>query len=209
MFTRGLSQQTQKNLEILGNVSFVSLYYLAGGTSLSLHYGHRFSYDLDFFSQKPVKSIMISSQLKNKGKLEIFQNDEGTFNGQLNDVKLSFFIYPYKVLNKFESFKNIKVASIDDIACMKIEAISSRGTKRDFVDLFWICKNGRPLTKILNLFEKKYSGVKYNNVHLLKSFVYFDDAEKDTMPKMLQKISWEEVKKFFKKQTILLAKKYL
>lgn len=91
MFTKGLSKQTEKNLEILGKIPFVSKYYLAGGTALSLHFGHRFSFDLDFFSQTPEKSIVISSQLKEKGQLEIFQNDEGTFNGRFNNVKLSFF----------------------------------------------------------------------------------------------------------------------
>ncbi len=209
MFTKGLSKQTQKNLETLGKISFISKYYLAGGTSLSLHFGHRFSFDLDFFSLTPEKSIMISSQLKEKGQLEIFQNDEGTFNGQLNGVKLSFFLYPYQLIGPWSVYKNIKIASVSDIACMKLDAISSRGTKRDFIDLYFICRKFAPLENILSLFDKKYTGVKYNKLHLIKSLAYFVDAENDEMPKMIEKISWQEVKKFFEQEAIRLAEKYL
>lgn len=197
MFTRGLSQQTQKNLVILSKILFVSKYYLAGGTALSLHYGHRFSYDLDFFSLEPEKSFIITSSLKDKGKLEIFQNDEGTFNGQLNGIKLSFFIYPYKAISPFSKYNNIKVAGISDIACMKINAISSRGTKRDFVDLYSICKRDNQLARLLKLFEKKYAAVKYNMLHIIKSLVYFKDAEEEEMPSMVDEIDWKAVKKFF------------
>lgn len=198
MFTRGLSKQTQRNLETLSKIPFVKKYYLAGGTALSLHFGHRFSHDLDFFSQTPEKSFVIVSFLKKYGHLEIFQNEEGTFNGQLNNVKLSFFIYPYKNILPLATYKSIKVASIIDIACMKIDAISSRGTKRDFIDLYSICASGYKLSNILEHFEKKYSGVKFSVLHNIKSLVYFDDAEGDEMPEMIDKVNWNEVKNYFK-----------
>ena len=205
MFTRGLSKQTQKNLESLGNIPSVSKYYLAGGTALSLYLGHRFSYDLDFFSVTPEKSIVIVSQLKNKGHLEIFQNDEGSFNGQLNGVKLSFFIYPYKLIFPHSLFNKIKIAHPLDIACMKIDAISSRGTKRDFIDLYTICRTQKSLGELLVIFKKKYGGVQYNMLHVLKSLMYFEDAEKDEMPKMIEKINWNNIKAFFLSETKKLA----
>lgn len=154
MFTRGLSQQTQKNLAILSKISFVNNYYLAGGTALSLHFGHRFSNDLDFFSQKPDKPQTIIANLKDVGELEVFQNNAGTFNGQLNKVELSFFIYPYKTILPLVDYKNINVASVTDIACMKLDAISSRGTKRDFIDLYAICTRNNEINSLLNAFEK-------------------------------------------------------
>lgn len=197
MFTRGLSCQTQTNLEILGKTPFVKKYYLAGGTALSLYFGHRFSYDLDFFSQTSEKSAIIVSSLKDKGRLEIFQNDEGTFNGVLNSVKLSFFIYPYPLIKKSSVFKGIQIACVEDITCMKLDAISSRGTKRDFIDLYKICTTKFSLPQILRLFEKKYEGVKYNVLHILKSLMYFEDAENNEMPKMIEKIKWTQVKNFF------------
>jgi len=200
MFTTGLSKQTQKNLVSLGSASFVRNYYLAGGTALSLHFGHRFSKDLDFFSQTSATSGLIRLELLKLGNLEIFQNDEGAFSGTLNDVKLSFFIYPYRLLEPALNFREIKVAGVPDIACMKIDAISSRGTKRDFIDLYFICQQFKPIEDLLQLYSKKYREAKFNGLHILKSLVYFADAENDVMPEMIKKISWEEVKEYFRKE---------
>lgn len=208
MFTKGLSPKTKTNLESLSKVNFVKKYYLAGGTGLSIHLGHRFSYDLDFFSKNPEIPAAINNQLLNLGKLEILQNDIGTFNGKLNNIKLSFFKYPYPLLLKPLIFKGIKLASVSDIACMKIIAISERGTKRDFIDLYFICKSIK-IEKIFNLLSKKYKSVNYNSLHILKSLVYFDDAEDDPEPTMIKKINWEDVKRFFEKEAIRLGKKYL
>ncbi len=197
MFTRGLSGQTQKNLESLNNISFVNKYYLAGGTALSLHFGHRFSYDLDFFSQTPVNPLSLRTELVNAGNLEILQNEEGTFNGVLNGVKLSFFIYPYPLLYKTITFKEVNIAHTLDIACMKVDAISSRGTKRDFIDLFFIVRKVKRIRDILKLYSQKYKSAKFNILHILKSLVYFSDAEVDKMPQMIEKTDWDEVKQFF------------
>lgn len=200
MFTRGLSQATQKNLALLKSVEFTKSYYLAGGTALSLYFGHRFSNDLDFFSRRPASPEIIKFQLSSLGSLEIFQNDHGTFNGMLNGVKLSFFIYPYVLLNPALDFKGLKVASVADIACMKIDAITSRGTKRDFIDLYFICSKFKQINALLKLYSKKYASAKFNKLHIVKSLVYFNDAEDNVMPEMITKVSWEEVKKYFVKK---------
>ena len=205
MFTRGLSSQTQKNLETLSKIPFVAKYYLAGGTGLSLHFGHRFSHDLDFFSPHAEQSEIIVASLKDVGKLEIFQNDFKTFNGQLNKVKLSFFEYPYKLLEPTTLFQNVTIASITDIGCMKIDAISSRGKKPDFIDLYTICLREKPLKELLDLFGKKYAEIEMNRLHLLKSLVYFEDAEQDTMPVMIDSLDWQKVKEFFQEE----VKKFL
>lgn len=201
MFKRGLSPQTQGNLELLSKLLLAKDYYLAGGTALSLHLGHRFSNDLDFFSQHPKNPFVLRSELANLGQLEILQNEEGTFNGILNNVKLSFFIYPYPLLFPTPKFNGINLADILDIACMKVDAISSRGTKRDFIDLYFVCQKDKSLQEILSLYTEKYSMAKFNKLHLLKNLVYFDDAEDDAMPKMVETINWAEVKKFFSEQT--------
>lgn len=200
MFTRGLSAQTQANLAFLSATPFIRNYYLAGGTALSLYYGHRFSNDLDFFSPQPEQPMTIEVQLKDHGNLEVFQNDEGTFNGQLNGVKLSFFAYPYPMISPLIHYHEISVASVDDIACMKLSAISSRGTMRDFIDLYFICQKEKSLPELLALFGKKYKGVKYNKLHLLKSLVYFEDAQKDIKPKMIEKVDWITVTGYFQSQ---------
>ena len=123
-------------------------------------------------------------------------------------TKLSFFKYPYPLLFKPLPFKGVNIAHVFDIACMKIVAISERGTKRDFIDLYFICKTN-PLDEMFELFRKKYQLVKYNIIHILKSLVYFEDAENDPEPQMIEKVDWEEVKNFFEKEAVRLGKKYL
>jgi hypothetical protein len=81
---------------------------------------------------------------------------------------------------------------------MKIDAISSRGTKRDFVDLFFILKTLRlNLKTFFGDFERKYGPDGFNRHHVLKSLVYFEDADKEPEPEMLVDVSWPETKRFF------------
>ncbi|OGH14498.1 MAG: hypothetical protein A3H50_01845 [Candidatus Levybacteria bacterium RIFCSPLOWO2_02_FULL_37_10] len=208
MFTTGLSKNTQGNLALLGRQKWASSFYLAGGTACSLYFGHRLSFDLDFFTSKEFNPKTITERLKSLGKLTVDQDTEGTFLGSLNEIKISFFIYPYPPIFKPGIFQNVAVADLRDIACMKIDAISTRGTKRDFIDLFFICKKYKLLT-LFDFFGKKYKGVDYNLFHLVKSLSYFTNAEEQQMPQMIEKISWQEVKKFYIDETRTLTKKIL
>ncbi len=79
---------------------------------------------------------------------------------------------------------------------MKVSAIASRGTRRDFVDLY-VCANRYGLKEVLRMFETKYAQVQYSKPHILKSLTFFADAEKDPMPHMLEQIGWDKVKQFF------------
>jgi len=83
---------------------------------------------------------------------------------------------------------------------LKINAIASRGTRRDFIDLYWVAKD-LGLVELLDLFETKYASSNYSMMHILKALSYFRDAEKDPMPDMLMDCSWDEVKRFFLKET--------
>lgn len=204
MFQQGISKPTQDGLAILSQVKFVGEYFLAGGTACALYLGHRLSFDLDFFSAKPVEPRIIIKSLKDLGKVEVYQNDEGTFNGKFNQVKLSFFVYPYRMLFPFREYCGVKMADLKDIACMKLDAISRRGTKRDFIDLFFICKQFN-LGELLKLFEKKFEKLNVPIWHVIKSLIYFEDAERDELPEMLKSVNWEEVKQYFEVQVKQLA----
>lgn len=208
MFTVGVSKNTQGNLAILGKQTWISPFYLAGGTSCSLYIGHRFSFDLDFFTTESFNPKFIASKLKGLGKLSIDQQNQGTFLGHLNDIKISFFLYPYKLIFPKNYFLGVAIADIRDIACMKIDAISTRGTKRDFIDLFFICKKYN-LSNLFNLFAKKYSGVEYNVFHNIKSLAYFANADQEEIPKMVLKVEWKRIKEFFIEEQRRLTKKLL
>lgn len=96
-----------------------------------------------------------------------------------------------------------------DIAVMKIIAISQRGRKRDFVDLYWYGNNREPLSDVISRVPKQYPEQKHNMVHFLKSLTYFDDAEADPMPTLFFDVSWPSIKKFFRHEVPKVAKQLL
>jgi Nucleotidyl transferase AbiEii toxin, Type IV TA system len=187
----------------LAQQSWIPEFYLAGGTALALRLGHRVSVDLDLFSQSEFHEGDLILRLRNLGKLEVFQKAPQSVTGTLDSVKVSFLGYNYPLLNNGDTWEGITVASLEDIACMKLDALASRGTKRDFIDVFFIAKK-IPFPHLIRLFEKKYSGVRFNLLHLKKSLIYFEDAESETMPNMLVPTTWLDVKKFFFEQATQL-----
>jgi len=189
-----LEPKTRRVFEKIKDIKILSKFYLAGGTGLTLQFGHRKSIDLDWFSFKELSTKELKEELKKIGRLKIDLEETDTLNCVLDGVRLSFFKYPYKVLFPFIKYKDINLADFRDIACMKIEAISSRGSKKDFIDLYFILEK-ISLKKLLNLFDKKYKNIEYNRLHILKSLSYFGEAEKQPLPVMLKEISWDAVKK--------------
>jgi len=196
MHEETLAKPTRKLFDTLGSKAWLSNFYLAGGTALALRLGHRISVDLDFFSTVEFNEKQVIEQLREIGPLEIFQTARQSVTGALEGVKFSFLGYKYPMLNKGEPWHNITIASVEDVACMKLDALSSRGTKRDFIDVYFIAKQ-IPLRRMLDLFVQKYSTIRFNLLHVKKSLVYFNDAEDDPMPGMIQPADWDEVKKFF------------
>lgn len=207
MFRRGLSKTTQNALALLGKSGLVKNAYLAGGTGASLHLGHRFSFDLDFFTQQKFDEKVLVQRFEEFPNFTTTQISWGTILGNFADIKFSLFYYRYPLIGKLSKFSGVNVASLPDIAAMKINAISDRGLKRDFVDLYFICQR-IPLQKILECCDIKYKNLKTLFVHIKKSLIYFTDAEGQEMPEMLVPISWGEIKEFFveedKKLTLII-----
>lgn len=194
MYPEVITEKAQQFLESLGKTRVIKDFYLAGGTALALQYGHRKSKDFDFFSLRNFSNKKILPILSKFGGIKIITEEQGTLNITLNDIRISFFKYKYKLLYRFIKFRRINLAGPRDIACMKLNAISSRGSKKDFIDLYFLLRK-YTLSELLKLFARKFRGIEYNEVHLLKSLVYFADADKEPMPLMINKINWLTVKK--------------
>ena len=92
---------------------------------------------------------------------------------------------------------------------MKVIAISQRGRKRDFVDFYWYCKNRESLTDVLHRLPAQYPTVAHDYHHILKSFMYFADAEEDPMPKIFFDVTWREIKKYFQQEVPRITKEFL
>jgi len=168
-------------------------FYLAGGVGLAFYLSHRLSMDLDFFSNKQFESNELYEILREKLNAKIIKIGKDTLIVNIDDVPVSFFGYNYPVL-KIENF-DVPTASLEDIACMKISAIAGRGMKKDFVDLYEICKQ-IDLELLLKKFEEKYSEFALEMYHILKSMVYFEDAETDVVADVDDKY-WEKIKGYF------------
>ena len=169
-------------------------FYLAGGTALALQLGHRQSIDLDWFSRLEFSNQQLKERLSAIGGLTLVNEEPGTLNGLLDDVRVSFLRYGYKQLFPLIPFGKINLADERDIAAMKISVASSRGGRKDFIDLFFLLKKYN-FEELLIFFEQKYKNIEYNKLHILKSLTYFDDAETEPMPKMLIQTDWPTVKK--------------
>jgi len=79
---------------------------------------------------------------------------------------------------------------------MKVDAIASRGAKRDFIDLYFICQSGYTLRDLFGFYDQRYGRLASNLIHIQKSLIYFEDAQKDPMPRMLKEVAWEDVKRY-------------
>ena len=198
MFVETLPPDTRHLLERLGQLPAVAPFYLAGGSAIALHLGHRISVDLDFFTpQGDYEAEPLIQQLQRVGHLVIRQQSQGTLNATLEGTLISFFVYPYPLLEETRVACGIRVAGLLDLALMKLAAIGQRGAKRDFVDLYQICHSGYKLGDLLQRMPDKFPNVTYPSYHLLRALAYFEDAEPDSMPPMLTSLEWATVQRFF------------
>jgi hypothetical protein len=173
--------------------------------------GHRHSVDLDFFSEKKFSVKRLLFDVSAIGRVTVSLEDSESVTLELEGAKISFLSYPYRLLYPSVRWEGYGIlADMRDIACMKIDAIASRGTKRDFVDLYYILQS-YPLGELLTFFDRKYTNINYNTIHIMKSMIYFVDAEDDVMPRQTKPTSWSIIKKTIIKevasvQTQLLKK---
>ena len=193
MHEETLTQNTKSVLDALGASGVSKDFYLAGGTALALYFGHRFSVDLDWFAEKFEYNLSFRRSLEKLGKLGIDSESENTFNGALNDVKISFFEYPYPLIAPRERHReNVSLAGLPDIAAMKLEAIGTRGSYKDFIDVYFLLQR-YSIEELLSFVRKKFANLDYNETHLLKALTYFEDATGTEMPKLVSQVSWQEV----------------
>lgn len=209
MHAETLSQHAQACLARLGKSGILTPAYLAGGSALALHLGHRRSYDFDFYTPESLLVEDIAAQLGRAGTFSTtLLEPPHTLLGEFEGVKLSLFRYNYPLVKPTTGFKGVAIASVEDIAAMKLSAITGRATKRDYVDLFCLTKI-IPLEEQFELYDKKYGNLGNNLYTLIKALGFFEDAETDEMPHMIKPIRWEDAKGFFANESLRLGRKLL
>lgn len=175
-------------------------FILAGGTGLALRIGHSVSNDLDFFTVMDFSMEKVFEEIKTLDKTaRVLQEEEGTLTVLIGGTKVSMLRYEYGFLEETAPVEGVPVAGIYDIAAMKIIAISQRGAKRDFADLYFIMQDA-PFWRIAENMVKRFGAGRIAPVHIGKALGFFDDAEADPEPQYLAaaRPEWKRIKKFFK-----------
>ena len=188
--------ETHSLLEKLSALPVLDDARLVGGTALALQLGHRTSVDLDFFGRINADSEDLRDILREVGRVEVASVSKNINIFWINGVKVDMVNYPYPWLDLPIVEDGVRLASLNDIAAMKISAIVNRGTKKDFIDLYTLLLHFA-LDEILDMYSRKYSDGSLFIV--MKSLTYFDDAETDPMPNVLNDTTWETVKDFLRK----------
>jgi len=198
MHTEILRPDQDTVLKKLGRVADEYGFYLAGGTALALHFGHRRSDDFDWFTQAMIDDPqMLEMNLREQGlTLTEQQISPGTLHAVVDTVHVSFLEYRYPLIGPVVQLRDYQcdLASIADICCMKLAAVAHRGAKKDFIDIYAISKAAcLSLKQMLDLYQQKYSTD--DVVSVIYGLSYFEDAEEDAMPEMLQPTNWLDVKR--------------
>ena len=164
---------------------------LAGGTSLALQMGHRTSIDIDLFGNSEINFELFIEKLSEYGEVKVAQSTKNILITKINNVKVDFVNYKYPLLTDCLFEDNIRMASKTDIAAMKLNAIAGRGSKKDFIDLYFLL-NEFSLSEILSFYDQKFSDGSIFMVQ--KSLTYFEDADFQLQPKMFLDFNWETCK---------------
>ena len=184
----------------VGRYSFAHRFYLAGGTALALQLGHRISVDLDFFSATDElldeSRRKIVETLRREHPVEVLESTVGNLLLRIGQTHIGFFSYGYALLEPTFSVLGVEVASLLDIGMMKLDALISRGARKDFYDLYFIAQY-IPIEEMLRRGPEKYPHAKDYAMMALVSMTDFANADKDAPVETSPPLSWDEAKAFF------------
>jgi predicted nucleotidyltransferase component of viral defense system len=191
-----LTPEQQRVLREIGSSATQRGFYLAGGAALGLHLGHRRSVDLDWFTGERIENpLELARDLQDRGlAIQVDSAQQKTLHGDVRGVRVSFFEYRYPVLMPplNQSDLGCVVASLEDLAAMKLLAVAQRGAKKDFLDIHALGQHGLSLGEMLALFRRKFAVEDVSRV--LYSLCYFEDADPDPMPTMHTAVTWDRAK---------------
>ena len=190
---RVIEPETQLILGQLAKIVTPLDFFLVGGTALAIQQGHRLSVDLDFFRIEAFDSNELAEMvLSDIPANQVISSSENSLHLVIRGVKVDVLRYSYPLLESLIEADGYRMASIVDIAAMKLSAITNRGSKKDFFDLAQLLHSFE-LRELLDFYCQKFP--QYDPLFVIRSLSYFDDAELEPDPLMLTRLSWEEVKR--------------
>ncbi|MBO7067322.1 MAG: nucleotidyl transferase AbiEii/AbiGii toxin family protein [Bacteroidaceae bacterium] len=165
---------------------------LVGGTALALQFGHRSSIDLDLFGTIEEDTALTTAVLEQIGQTIPEKCTAKIKTYRVCGIKVDFVSYDcYPWIDAPILEDGLRLASPKDIAAMKINAIQGRGSRKDFVDMYFLIKR-YGLPQVMGFYNEKYP--EYSEYRAMLSLTYFEDAEQNPMPQMFADVSWEDMK---------------
>lgn len=184
---------TLEILEELCRQPAITAFGLGGGTNIALRKGHRSSFDLDFFTDKPFTTSAVYKTITSCfKKTELLFEQNQTMMFMINEVKADFVLYPFDWSFPFEISEGLRLISIEDIIPMKLQAISNRFSKKDFWDIDLLLQD-YPLEDMLSIFKTKFPPI--DTGYIIHSLTAFEAAESEADPVCIIPRTWNEVKK--------------
>ena len=198
LHTATVKPETLGLLKKLMSLPELEEFNLAGGTALALQIGHRISVDLDFFGDIAFDAVEVMGAIKDFVEVSIISQSRSILILNTNGVKTDFVRYRYPLLKPVLQMEDLRLLSTLDIGAMKLAAITNRGRKRDFFDLFFLLET-YSLRQLIDAYNAKYADG--SEFLVLKSIIYFDDAEEDNAPQVFDpSITWPSVKQMIEKE---------
>lgn len=195
LYTKTVEPHTLSIIQSLQSKSYTKDFLLVGGTALALQLGHRTSTDIDLFTTVRFNTELLLTTLRTDYNINIRHQMGHAILIDIAEVKTDFVFQPSKIIGEIIEAENIRMASLKDIAAMKISAITARGRKRDFIDLYCLIEHYK-LSEMIDFFLSKYPDA--TAMLAMRSLLYFKDADNDFEPKCFFKYNWKTIKETIK-----------
>lgn len=190
--TRTVEPHTLGLLKRLMSKPYLDQFFLVGGTALALQMGHRVSVDLDLFTIADFNQEDLLASLRHDFEVIVEVTSPSIFIVRIEEVKVDFVRFRYKILYPMMTIESVRMLELRDVAPMKMDAVTKRGSKKDFYDIYFLLQQ-MALEEILKLYQQKFDH--QTLFHVIKSLTYFEDAEEQPDPVVFDsKITWEKVK---------------
>lgn len=191
--TRAVDKTLLRILEQLMQSDELKNFYLVGGTALALQLGHRKSIDIDLFSHDHFDSAIIADYLNDTFEVHSLEVSKNLVRCFIDNIKIDILSHRYNLVEAINISNNIRIASLQDLAAMKLNAITNRGMKKDFWDLGTLL-NIFTLKEMLQYYQMKYPASSLWQVE--KSLCWFEDADNELTEVLdLRSTDWQTIKR--------------
>ena len=208
--TTGLAPEQLAALGRIAVLPQATELHLAGGSAVAFHFAHRRSEDVDLFSTTPELDLraLERAMIAHFPGVSVRGATDVTLKVIADGAIIDFVRYPYPPMEPpTPGPAGFPVAGVRDLAAMKLAAISDRGIRRDFWDLYVMARSGRPLVDMASDYQRKFGRQKSDLYHVFRSLTYFADAESDPIyPAGLTPSAWDGIKAYFEAEAASLLR---